>query len=272
MSQATLSWASRFHVPFEHGAWWSFFSTLAGGWGLSVAVGADRAAGLALAASLAAFFVAQDWAQAALGALLGRRSQALSPWQAWQGWGLAALALVSAGAVLALRPEQERRAWVLLLGALGAAAALGLLARVLQSGRGRKSLALTALLLAAPALPFGALSFGFTPKALAFCAWPLAYYPAATLAAQSYVRGFPEGARWAGPALVAGLGILAMTLGAWAAGGLLLAQGARLACSVRRRWRDRSVGLPEGRAIRRFGQEQAAFGVTLTLLWVWSFR
>ena len=144
-------------------------------------------AGLTLA--LLTAFLAQDWAQAALGALLRRRSQALSHWMAPQGWFLAGLSL---GGVLVLLQEvapPRRLGLALVLGALGLAGVLALLARVLQPARGRRSLAVAALLLAAPALALGCLAFGPSRLALVFWAWPLAYYPAATLSAQSFIRG-----------------------------------------------------------------------------------
>lgn len=272
MNSAAAPSPSRFHIPFEHGAWWSFGSTLAASLVLALALGAGSSAALALALSLAAGFVAQDWGQALLGALLRRRSQALSQWQAWQGWALGALALAGASALVLLRPAREQGAWAALLGLLALGAGLGLLSRILQSGRGRKSLAATALLLSLPALPFGVLCFGFTARAVAFWAWPLAYYPAATLAAQSFIRGYPERARWAGPALAAVLGTLALVAGAWLPGALLLAQAERLRSSIQYRWALQPEGLPAGDAIRAFGREQAAFGVILTLLWAWSFR
>jgi hypothetical protein len=262
----------RFHIPFEHGAWWSFGSTLAASLGLALALGVGSAAAWALGLSLAAGFVAQDWGQALLAALLRRRSQALSQWQAWQGWALGAGAASAALLLLLLRPLPERAAWALLLGLLALGAGLGLLARILQSGRGRKSLAATALLLSLPALPFGVLCFGFTPKALLFWAWPLLYYPAATLAAQSFIRGFPERARWAGPGLAAALGLAALVAGAWLAAALLLLQGALLQRSIARRWRLQPQGLPGGDAIRAFGRVQAGFGVALTILWAFAFR
>lgn len=262
---------SRFHVPFEHGAWWSFFSTLLAAAGLALFHQVPAWTVLALALGLGLGFVAQDWGQALLAALIGRRSQALSQWQAWQGWALAALSGGSFAFVV-WSQRQDAAAWGLLLGGMLLAAVLGLYARILQSGRGRKSLAATALLLASPALPMGVLCFGFTRHAVAFWAWPLAFYPAATLAAQSYIRGFPEGARWAGPALAGVLAGLSLGLGAFLPGLVLAAQALRLQAAITRRWREQPEGLPPGNAIRRFGQEQAAFGVTLTILWAWSFR
>jgi hypothetical protein len=206
-----------------------------------------------------------------IAAVLRRPSQAISSWQAWQGWTLGSLSFLGASVLLARVAPSGRGLWLLLLGALGAGAAFGLLSRILQAGRGRKSLAATALLLASPALPFGVLAFGAGSRALFFWAWPLAYYPAATLAAQSFVRGFPERARWAGPALAAALGAAVLGSGAWAGGILLMVQAARLQFSIQRRWKLQPQGLPEGRAIRRFGKEQAFFGVTLTLLWALAF-
>jgi hypothetical protein len=171
-----------------------------------------------------------------------------------------------------MRQAQDARlGWAALLGLLGLAAGIGLAVRVLQTGRGRKSLAATALLLSAPALPFGVLAFGFEGRALNFLAWPLAFYPAATLSAQSFIRGFPEGARWLGPLMAALLAAGALSLGAWAPGALLALQAGRLHFTIRRRWQQHPQGLPPGDMIRRFGQEQAFFGVTLTLLWAWAF-
>jgi hypothetical protein len=227
---------------------------------------------LALGLSLGAGFVAQDWLQALLAALVGRRSQAVSHWAAWQGWALGALALGAGVVFFAGRPVGDRALWAALLAAVLAGACVGLLARILQAGRGRKSLAAAALLLSLPALPFGALCFGFTPKALAFWVWPLAYYPAATLAAQSYIRGFPDRARWAGPFLAAALAGAAFLFGAWLPGLLLTAQAWRLNRSIAERWRLQPAGLPAGGAIRAFGREQATFGVGLTVLWVWAFK
>lgn len=263
--------ARRFHLPFEHGAWWSFFSTLAGGAAVALWRGADPLACLALGVSFAAGFVAQDWAQAVLAAALGRRSQALSQWQAWQGWALGVLLLGAQVGLLSRLEPGQRVAWGLLMGALAAAAALGLLGRILQGARGRRSLALTALLLASPALPFGLLAFGWSTSALLLWAWPLAYYPAATLSAQSFIRGFPQRARWIGPALAALLGALAAHAQAWPGAGLLLAQGLRLDASIRLRWSGQPEGPPAGRAIRAFGREQAAFGVLLTVIWAFAF-
>jgi len=151
------------------------------------------------------------------------------------------------------------------------AAAWVLTWRVLQPARGRQSLAAAALLLAAPALPLGLLAFGPGSLALAFWAWPLAYYPASTLAAQSFIRGYPARARWAGPSLAACLGVAALAWGAWAPGLLLLLQAMTVQRSIRVRWQRHPQGLPPGGAIRAFGRRQAFFGVTLTLLWAWAF-
>ena len=264
------SWAA-FHVPFEHGAWWAFASTLAGAWGLALFRDADSWACLGTGVALAAGFVLQDWAQALIGAVLRRRSQALSQWRAPQGWALAALALAGLGLQLARVAPAERGAWLCLWLGLALAAGLGLLGRVLQSGRGRRSLAFTALLLAAPALPLGILGLGFGARAWEFWAWPLAYYPAATLAAQSYIRGFPERARWAGPAMAAALAVAALVVGAWMAAVLLALNAALLWRSIQRRWTLQPQGLPAGGAIRAFGRTQAAFGVGMTLVWVGAF-
>lgn len=262
---------ARFHLPFEHGAWWSFFSTLVGGLVVALWRGADPLASVALVTSFAAGFVAQDWGQALLAALVGRRSQALSQWQAWQGWSLGSLSVGMIVVALQRVEATQRSAWALLLGAFGLAAALGLLGRILQGGRGRKSLAATALLLASPALPLGVLAFGWHWRALSFWAWPLLYYPAATLAAQSFIRGFPQKARWAGPALAAALAGLAAGAEAWLGAGLLLVQAMRLNRAIRLRWIEQPEGLPAGNAIRAFGKEQAAFGVLLTVIWAFVF-
>jgi hypothetical protein len=273
MNQATSPSrpAARFHVPFEHGAWWSFGSTLAGGLAVALLRRADPAACGGVVLALGAGFMLQDWAQALLAALLRRRSQALSQWGSPWGWGLAALAL--GGVVLQLwRVEPaERAAWIGLWALAAVGMAAGLLSRILQSGRGRQSLAFTALLLSAPALPLGALAFGFTGRLAAFTVWPLLYYPAVTLAAQSYIRGFPEGARASGPAMAAVLGFAAAAAGAWLPTALMLGNGMHLWGSIRTRWRDHPAGLPPGAAIRDFGKTQAALGITLTLLWVWNF-
>lgn len=273
---------ARFYVPFEHGAWWSFTSTLIGAVAVALSNGADGWACLGLGMALLCGFMDQDWTQALLGGLLRRRSQALSSWNAWQGWALAALGLSGLALLVSRLAADLRRPWLALLGGLSLAALLALALRVLQAGRGRKSLAVSALLLAAPALAFGALAFGLNRLALGFWAWPLCYYPAATLAAQSYIRGFPQSARWAGPALagILGLAALAAALAAGGlrtgaaaslAGALLLAQAWRLHSAIARRWREQPQGLPTGDAIRRFGREQAVFGVALSLLWVWAF-
>jgi hypothetical protein len=267
----TLPAAARFHVPFEHGAWWSFFSTLLGGLAVALLRGGDPFACVALAACLTAGFVAQDWAQAGFAAILGRPSQAVSQWRAWQGWALAAASVASAGLVLWRAEESSRWAWILLLAALGLAVKLALFSRVLQPARGRRSLAVTALLLATPALPLGVLAFGWERQALFLWIWPLLYYPAATLSAQSFIRGFPARARWLGPALAAALAGLAAGGGAWIAAGLLLLQALNLHGAIQRRWILQPEGLPSGPAIRAFGKEQAFFGVALTLLWALAF-
>jgi hypothetical protein len=132
-------------------------------------------------------------------------------------------------------------------------------------------LAATALLLASPALPLGVLAFGWDRHALSFWAWPLAYYPAATLSAQSYIRGFPQRARWAGPGLAAALAGVAAGAEAWFGAGLLLVQAMRLNRAIRQRWIEQPEGLPAGNAIRAFGMEQAVFGVLLTLIWAVVF-
>jgi hypothetical protein len=266
-----LAPALRFHVPFEHGAWWSYLSTLIAGMAVVALRDGDRVALAGLTLALLTAFLAQDWAQSLLGALLGRRGQALSHWMAPQGWFLAGLSLGGALVLLQREAPAQRLGWALVLGALVLGGLVVLLGRVLQAARGRQSLAASALLLASPALALGWLAFGPGRLALAFWAWPLAYYPAATLAAQSFIRGFPRRARWAGPALAAGLGLAACLAGAWAPGSLLLAQAALLQFSIVRRWRRRPQGLPQGGEIRAFGRLQALFGVTLTLLWAWAF-
>lgn len=269
-SQAPLS--LRFHVPFEHGAWWSYLSTLVGGVAVAWWRGVDPVALGGLGLALLAGFVAQDWVQALLGALLRRRGQALSHWMAPQGWFLGGLSLGGALIVLQRVPGDQRWDWALCLGGLGLAGAGVLALRVLQPARGRQSLAAAALLLAAPALPLGLLAFGPGLQALGFWAWPLAYYPAATLAAQSYIRGFPPSARWSGPALAGALGLAALALGASLAGALLLLQAGLLGRAIGRRWRQYPQGLPPGGAIRIFGRQQASFGVALTLLWAWAYH
>lgn len=262
---------ARFHVPFEHGAWWSFGSTLLGAGIVALLRGSDPWACVGALVALSAGFVLQDWAQALLAALFHRRAQALSQWQAPQGWALAVLALGGWALQMLRAAPQARPAWLLLWAASAMGMGLGLWGRIVQIGRGRRSLALTALLLAIPALPLGALAFGFSPRVAAFMLWPLLYYPAVTLAAQSFIRGFPEGAQWLGPALAAALGLLAVDLKAWLPGFLLLVNATLLQRSIRQRWRAQPEGLPSGGAIRAFGRIQAGFGVSLTVAWVWAF-
>lgn len=269
-SQPTLT--LRFHPPFEHGAWWSYLSTLVGAVAVAWWRGVDPVAVGGLGLALLAGFVAQDWAQAVLGALLRRRGQALSHWMAPQGWFLGGLSLGGALILVQRAPGDRRWGWVLCLAGLGLAGAAVLVARVLQPARGRQSLAAAAVLLAAPALPLGLLAFGPGRQALGFWAWPLAYYPAATLAAQGYIRGVPRHARWTGPALAAALGLAALALGADLAGLLLLVQAGLLGRAIVRRWRRHPQGLPPGGAIRAFGRQQAFFGVILTLLWAWAYH
>ena len=262
---------SAFHIPFEHGAWWAFGSTWAGGVTLALLKQIDPWSVFCAALALAAGFVLQDWAQALIGAILGRRSQALSRWQAPQGWLLAGVATSSVILQTYLAARSERLEWAVLWAVMVLVATLGLAARVLQSGRGRRSLAFSALLLAAPAWPLGVLAFGFHTTALAFGVWPLLYYPAATLAAQSYIRGFPARARWLGSALAGCLGLAAFSQRAWLAGTLLLVNGLLLLYHITRRWRIQPQGMPPGGAIRAFGRTQAGFGVALTLAWIWFF-
>lgn len=263
--------SGRFHVPFEHGAWWAFGSTWLGALSIALFRKADPWACAGAALALAVGFVLQDWIQALIGAALKRKSQSLSRWQAPQGWVLMVLACSGLGLQWIRSVSADRMAWLCLWGGLGLALGLGLTMRVLQSGRGRQSLAFTALLLAGPALPLGVLAFGFNLKVSALLLWPLLYYPAATLATQSFIRGFPERAPWAGPALGAFLGVLALFWKAWLPGGLLLLNAYRWWAVIRTRWKERPHGMPEGGAIRAFGRVQASFGVALTLVWAWIF-
>lgn len=269
-SSATIR-PARFHVPFEHGAWWSFGSTLVGAAIVAFVRGADPWACVGALVALSAGFVLQDWAQALLAAIFRRRAQALSQWQAPQGWALATLAVAGWALQMLRAAPESRAAWLLLWAISAMGMGVGLWGRIVQSGRGRRSLAMTALLLAIPALPLGVLAFGFSPRVAAFMLWPLLYYPAATLAAQSFIRGFPEGARWLGPAMAAVLGVAALGLQAWLPGALLLANAFLLQRGIRERWRLQPEGLPSGGAIRGFGRIQAGFGVSLTLVWVWAF-
>ena len=262
---------ARFHIPFEHGAWWSFFSTLAGSLLLYILSGKPFSAGLLLAASLSAGFVAQDWGQALVAAILRRPSRAKSQWQAWQGWALILFAMACTAGLLWQLPVDQWPLWCLVLGSLGLAAALALALRVRQQHRGREALGLMALLLGTPAIPYGLLIFGLSNTALAFAAWPLVFYPAATLAAQSFVMGLPLSRRWLGVGLEIILGAVAAALGAWVAAAVLLLQALRLVARIRWRVREISQGLPPMPVIRRFGMEQAAFGVSLSILWVLAF-
>lgn len=263
--------AARFHIPFEHGAWWSFGSTLAGALAVALWRRADAVACAGIVLALGAGFVLQDWAQALLAALLRRRSQALSQWHSPWGWALAGLAAFGVALQWGRSPAAERTAWAGLWVLAAAGMLVGLLSRIVQAGRGRQSLAFTALLLSAPALPLGALAFGFTERLAAFVFWPLLYYPAVTLSAQGYIRGFPQSARWVGPALVVTLGLLAASTRAWLAALGLLGNGVYLWRAIQTRWREHPNGLPPGGSIRAFGKIQAALGVALTLVWVWSF-
>ncbi len=259
--------ARRFRVPGEHGAWWAFGTTWAGAFALAWIRHADRGACLGAAAALAAGFLAQDWVLGLVAGALGRGAP--GAWGASTGWLLVAVA--AAGAALTGVRAGAPLGWSALWCALALGALGGLALRAVVPGRGRRSLAATAALLSAPALVFGCLAFGFTPRALEAWAWGLVFYPAATLAAQAFVRGFPERARWAGPALVASLGLAAAALRAPLAALLLSADAAFLWVSIRRRWRRRPQGLPEPAAVRRFGWYQAGFSVALTAVWVMVF-
>lgn len=266
--EAAIYAHGRFHIPFEHGAWWSFVSTLLGG--LIVALASSVPPLTAVALSLALFlgFLSQDWAQALLAKLMDRRSQALSSWDAWQGWALAFLAAAAATVVLFGTQATQRWAWALGFGVAALLMSLVLLSRLTQSGRGRRTLALSSLLLALPALPLGILAFGPSAKALSFWIWPTLYYPAVTLTAQAYIRGSSPRARYLGPSLGVLLALAALSAGGNWVGGLWLLASVRQTWVLRQRWRLQPVGMPAGGAIRAFGKEQAAWGVTLTLIWI----
>lgn len=270
-TKGTPNIAPRFYVPFEHGAWWAFGSVLLASAGLALWSGADPVACAGVFTGLAAAFVAQDWAQALVGHVVGHRSQARSHWEALPGWALGALGCAGVALQWTRSRADTRLAWATLWGLLGLATAAVLVARVTREGRASKSLALSAPLLAAPALPFGALAFGFDGRSAALALWPLLYFPAATLSAQAYIRGYPQRARRLGPALIAALGMAAWGLHAPVAGALLCANAFLLDFLIRRRWRLQGAGLPPLRAIRTLGRTQVAWSVVLIACWVANF-
>lgn len=256
----------RFHIPFEHGAWWSFFSTLLGGALYALALGAPWAAVAALVIGLSAGFLAQDWSQALVGALLRQRSQAVSQWQAWQGWCLTGVAATAT--LAAVWPSPVRGQWMLFLGAVGTALFASMTVRVKQTARGRNSLPLAAVLLATPALALAALAHGFERASWAFFFWPALYYPAVTLVAQAYIRGLPKGWRYVGVVLLAGLALAALAWRAYFAGAALSVLSVLVGIELHRRWLDQPQGMPSGERIRAFGRRQAGWGVGLTVLWI----
>ncbi len=259
----------RFHIPFEHGAWWSFFSTLLGGAVYALALGHSAMAVLFLGLGLSGGFLAQDWAQALVGALLQQRSQAVSQWQAWQGWALLGGSLICLA--VALKKTLPLAPWMLFLALLTLAYVFAIEKRVTQGGRGRSALPFAAMLLAVPALAMAALAHGFDRQAFEFFFWPAVYYPAVTLTAQSYIRGLPQGWRYSGPFLLGALGLTALYVHAWVAAAAIFCLAGLVARELQGRWKALPSGLPPGQLIRSFGKKQAFWGVGLTILWIVEF-
>ena len=261
----------RFKIPFEHGAWWSFLTTLiacviAGFWQGSAITDI-----VLLAAIFSLGFVLQDWVQALLSALLKKSSQAISQWQAVLGWLLLGCSLVLSALFILLQPQEKQLLWTALFVVLALSMCLGIASRIYVSQRGRKSLAFTALLLSIPALPFGLLFFGFHLQAIYFWFWPMLYYPIVTLAAQSFIRGYPQRARWLASVLGVVLGLLAIAYGGLWAGLILILQGLHLGWAIRQRWINYPQGLPPGPQIKSLGKTQAAYSIVLSVLWLVFF-
>jgi hypothetical protein len=264
----------RFYVPFEHGAWWAFFSCLAIGllqnlhrplWALA----------LALSASMACLFLASDWASGLLGAFRAGRIQSLIQRDNVWGWflltgGLTGISLTRAGL-----PVERRAAWdeALAAGALYGLFVLGL--RLRLKPRHSLLLILSSLLLTLPGLYLGGLAFGgFTLRAWDFWGLLAAFFSCNVFYVQTWMRaGALSKVRLAlVPAAYLGLSLLLAGVGSYP-GSLSLS-----ALALRASWRlwRRAQSLRSGAAtrpaeIRALGWEQVGWSLVLLGIWTWRF-
>jgi hypothetical protein len=180
----------RFRLPFEHGAWWTFFSCLAAGGLQALAWKADLMVLACLALGMACFFLASHWVMdLALAALEKGRRPALA-WGSLRGWSLLASGALLLGVALWRAPQGlgAQLALGLALAALAIGAVLGLRLKLHERSLGL--LMPSAMLLTLPAWLLGGLAFASLGlKALLFwSAWGC-FFAAGVLYIQTWLRG-----------------------------------------------------------------------------------
>jgi hypothetical protein len=259
-----------FHLPKEHGAWWTFETCLAAGLLQAYARHQAMAAALSLGAGMHALFLCSDWFTH-----LGRSRR--GAWLSLPGWllSLAGLSLLATGIALAPSPLQKGLAGVLAL--WGLFAALVLWMRVHWPARDLRLLMCSGVLLTGPSLILGGLGLGaWGPQALCYWAPWAWYFASGVLYIQTWLRGntLP---RWRIQAASLPFLVLASLLAifsGWLGASLVFALGVRVLWRLRLRLQefDHSDGQPHlassPREIRSLGYEQLAWSLLLSGLWM----
>ena len=275
---------SSFHYPYEHGAWWTFFTSMAGGLALGFAWAAPRGALLALALGMAFLFLASDWL--ADRSHQGRMKRPLG----WKGPAFSSLglALLLFGLFRAGKTRfglGESLGEGILLWGLVAAGVLRLRLKL-----PRRSLALmlpSALLLTAPAMILAALAFGHLGgRAIGFWAFWAVFFASGINYVQTWLRGaqMPPWRIYVASLPYLGLAAALAALADYAGLAILLVLCVRITGRLRSRLQERRsleaeleggsppAHLPtDPREIRQLGWEQVLWSLVLGAYWTWSY-
>lgn len=279
-----------FHLPHEHGAWWTFFSCLAAGLIQALAWKADPATSFMLAAGMACFFLASDWITELAHSLFERRLRPRMELGLKTG---ASIILTGCLLILLSLLRAESRLHGLGLGIASGLAAWAfaiLIVLILRLKLPARSLGLllpSAVLLTAPVMLLGALAFGgLGLKALGFWALWAWFFGAGIYYVQTWLRSYML-PRWR--MVLASLPYLsqAAVLGwfsRWPGTLLLTLFSLRLLWRLKERVLDWDAHMAElsggpapsrlptdGAEIRRLGWEQVAWSLVLGAVWTWLY-
>lgn len=275
---------SPFRYPYEHGAWWTFFTALVGGLTMALGRGAPKGALAGLAFGMSSFFLSSDW----ITNVVKHRGEQ-RPW----GWKGPAFCVVGA-ALLFFGLQRAGKSHFGLGEQLGEGLLLwGLAATLVLSLRlklPRRSLALlvpSALLLTAPAMLLAALAFGrLGVEAIGFWAFWAVFFASGVNYVQTWLRGaqLPRWRIYVASVPYLGLAGALAFLADYAGLVVLCLLSFRIVWRLRQRAHERRAleseldahGLPthmptDPQDIRRLGWEQVIWSLVLGCLWTWSY-
>jgi hypothetical protein len=269
--QTASSSGGHFFLPFEHGAWGTFFTCLAAG--LVPALSSPgRWKALLLAAAMACLFLISDWVAFLCGAVVEGRSGRTAVWKAPAGWCLGLAAIAGIAGFYAWTEPPVRPAWSAALAAGAGAALLVLALRLWLPPRNAILLASSSAFLTLPALFLAAVAWGFHARTFLFGGVLAGYFMASVNYVQVWMRG-PGISRLRAASMPLPFFLLSLILfrqGHFAAGVLSFGMAVRSSWRLYRRMHPTAgqpLRVPLRQDIMRLGWEQVLWSIGMAAVW-----